>query len=100
MTLQRTLLRTLKKSKLLQLREEQLLELHRGKLLSMIIRYGENNGTVSEVYKLFEKAHPGHYAEFKALISDSCDLKKFRHSQVKVYRGFVERLIRQHEEEP
>ena len=94
MTLQKTLLKTFKKSKLLKMREAQLLELHRGKLVGTVLRYAERNSPAGDVYSLFERSHPGHYNEFRALLSESCDLSQFRYSQVKIYRTFVERLIK------
>ena len=95
MRLQKKVLKIVKISKLLKLREANLLELHKKSLLATISQHEEKLGSKGLILKLFEETHPGHFKEFTALVSPTTEPKKFRSSQVKVYRVFVQRLIKQ-----
>ena len=95
MTFQKSLLKIIRKSKLIKISEARLLEFHRNRLIATITRHEEKLAASGVIEKLFEENHPGHFTEFKALVASCYDLKKFRPQQVRVYRIFVGRLIKQ-----
>lgn len=83
-----------RKSKLRKTGEAKLLEFHRKKLLETIQTYETKTGIPGKIIKLFEQEHPGHSESFKALVAVKFKRRKFRPAQVRVYRSFVNRLIK------
>ena len=91
----KSILRTFRKSKIRQIGEAKLLEFHRNQLLLAIHAHEKKRACKGLIRKLFAEKHPGHFESFKKLVAPRFSIKNFRPGQVRVYRLFVDRLIKE-----